>query len=202
MARYVLTDEFQKIQEDTGTAINISGVEIEISEKAEARSGIILYPQKKVLFSGKTLYAARAAGEVGFGILGVIPVSGEGSTNITINDETASNSDIESIIGGIYDETISGGDSDTTQGGSSSDTTQGGSSVTIPSGETADDDDIQKIIDGMYDDDSTIGGGDSDTTQGGSSSDTTSGGDTPSTDGDNIALDEDIQKIIDGFYNN
>lgn len=55
--RYEVTGEFVKIAETAGTIQNTSNVyAVEVSHKAEADSGIILYPLNKFSFSDETIY--------------------------------------------------------------------------------------------------------------------------------------------------
>ena len=55
--RYNVTGEFTKITETAGTIQNVSNIyPVEVSDKAEADSGIFLYPLNKFSFSDKTLF--------------------------------------------------------------------------------------------------------------------------------------------------
>ena len=55
--RYNVTGEFTKISETAGTIQNVSNIyPVEVSDKAEADSGIFLYPLNKFSFSDKTLF--------------------------------------------------------------------------------------------------------------------------------------------------
>lgn len=55
--RYVVSGDFTKISETSGTIQNVGNVyPVEISDKDEADSGILLYPLNKISFTDKTLY--------------------------------------------------------------------------------------------------------------------------------------------------
>ncbi|MBR0062215.1 MAG: hypothetical protein IJP68_12140 [Selenomonadaceae bacterium] len=55
--RYNITGDFTKITETAGTIQNVSNVyTVEVSDKAEADSGIFLYPLNKFSFTDKTLF--------------------------------------------------------------------------------------------------------------------------------------------------
>ena len=55
--RYVVSNDFTKISETAGTIQNVGNVyPVEVSDKAEPDSGILLYPLNKISFSDKTLY--------------------------------------------------------------------------------------------------------------------------------------------------
>ena len=54
--RYIATKEFQKINVTSGTIQNASYNVVEVSNKAEAGSGILLLPMNSFTFSGQSLY--------------------------------------------------------------------------------------------------------------------------------------------------
>ena len=55
--RYIVTNEFTKISEIAGTIQNASNVyTVEVSDKAEAGSGILLYPLNRFSFSDTVLF--------------------------------------------------------------------------------------------------------------------------------------------------
>lgn len=55
--RYSVTDQFIKISETSGTIQNISNVyPVEVSDKAEPGSGILLFPLNKFSFSDTVLF--------------------------------------------------------------------------------------------------------------------------------------------------
>ena len=56
--RYLLSKEFTQINETTGTIQNASRIySVEISDKAQAKSGFLLPLLNKISFANKTLYA-------------------------------------------------------------------------------------------------------------------------------------------------
>lgn len=70
--KYIINDQFTKINETKGTIQNISSVfSVEVYNKAEADTGIILYPLNKFTFSGEDIYLRCAAG--GWAEVRVIP---------------------------------------------------------------------------------------------------------------------------------
>lgn len=55
--RYLVTNQFTQITETSGTIQNVGNVyPVEISDKAEPDSGILLYPLNKISFTDKTLF--------------------------------------------------------------------------------------------------------------------------------------------------
>lgn len=71
--RYEVTGEFVKIGETTGTIQNTSNVyAVEVSHKAEADSGIILYPLNKFSFNDAVLYV-RCVDVGGRAVINVSP---------------------------------------------------------------------------------------------------------------------------------
>lgn len=99
--QYIVTGEFVKINETTGTIQNNSQSEdVEISDKAQAGSGIILHNLNKYSFSGVSLYARCVSG--GWAVINVVPfvvdaggvVSG-GSSGVT---ESFNQGDIDDIF--------------------------------------------------------------------------------------------------------
>ena len=55
--RYNVTNEFTKISETAGTIQNVSNVyPVEVSDKAEAGSGILLFPLNKFSFNEAVLF--------------------------------------------------------------------------------------------------------------------------------------------------
>ena len=62
--RYTVTNDFIKINETKGTVQNLSQVNaVEVSDKAELNSGILLYPLNKFTFCDETIYL-RCTGEI------------------------------------------------------------------------------------------------------------------------------------------
>lgn len=106
--RYVLTDEFTKIEETSGVIVNISNVDVEINDKPEHSGGVILFPKHPFPFN-KTVYASRSAGAIGTAIIAVVQTgmnqqSGGGSGGgDCCCDDIPTTSEIESIVAGTYD---------------------------------------------------------------------------------------------------
>ena len=108
MARYTLGKEFQQIKETAGTIVNISDVKAEVSEQAQANTGIIIYPRQALAFQTR-LYAARAPSDVGTAVIGVLtgtePAPSGDDPNPNPNpdedggDEEVTDEDIENIFG-------------------------------------------------------------------------------------------------------
>ena len=71
MSQYILTNEFQELEETSGTIVNASNVKVELSESPEFGTGIILHPRKKLSFANK-LYAARALSDCGVAVIGIL----------------------------------------------------------------------------------------------------------------------------------
>ena len=61
---YQLTSDFLKLNETTGTVQNSSVFTIELSNKKEFDSGILLFPRQYYSFSNTTLYARCIEGAV------------------------------------------------------------------------------------------------------------------------------------------
>ena len=75
MARYILDDNFIKLNESYGTLENISDFEAQIYTSATRDEGMILYPHQRISFN-KPLYVARASGESGYPVLATMPYMG------------------------------------------------------------------------------------------------------------------------------
>ena len=75
MARYILNDNFIRLNESYGTLENISDFEAQIYTSATRDEGMILYPHQRISFN-KPLYAARASGESGYPVLATMPYMG------------------------------------------------------------------------------------------------------------------------------
>ena len=75
MARYILDDNFIRLNESYGTLENISDFEAQIYTSATRDEGMILYPHQRISFN-KPLYAARARGESGYPVLATMPYMG------------------------------------------------------------------------------------------------------------------------------
>ena len=108
--RYILTDEFTKINETSGVIVNIANVDVEINDKPEHSGGVILFPKHPFPFN-KTIYAARSAGSMGTAIIAVVQTGlnqsssgggGSGDSDCCC-DDIPTTSEIESIVAGTYD---------------------------------------------------------------------------------------------------
>lgn len=96
--RYEVTSDFIKISETSGTIQNVSNVyPVEVSDKAEAGSGILLFPLNKFSFSETVLFmrCAETGGRAEILVtpftvdMGVGVISGGASTgNHSLNDST------------------------------------------------------------------------------------------------------------------
>ena len=100
--RYLLTKEFTQINETTGTIQNASRIySVEISDKAQAKSGFLLPPLNKISFANKTLYARCVEIEaveicvVPFIVEAGIGASSSGSTSVF---DTFDQSDVDDIF--------------------------------------------------------------------------------------------------------
>lgn len=85
MSRYILRDAFQQLAETSGTVVNISAVKVELSEQAETGTGVILYPSRRISFSAP-IFAAKAAGESGVAVVGVIRTGAKNTSGNTFYD--------------------------------------------------------------------------------------------------------------------
>ena len=82
--RYVVTDQFTKLSETAGTIQNVGNVyPVEVSDKAEPDSGILLYPLNKISFSDKTLYirCTEAGGQAEIHVVPFTVDSGGGTSS-------------------------------------------------------------------------------------------------------------------------
>lgn len=118
MSRYILRNNFQKLAESAGTVVNISTVKVELSEQAVAGTGVILYPRRKISFSSP-IFAAKAAGESGAAVIGVIQRKKSSSSSSGSNtfydgdDEIISDEEVHDIFDSDSNETISNSDLNT-----------------------------------------------------------------------------------------
>ena len=99
MAKYVLSDEFTAISETSGTIVNISNVNAEISETDERGTGIILFPRHHFGFD-KQVYAARARGEIGTAVIAAIATGG-GSGGVS-ESQIATPEEIDEMLGDVF----------------------------------------------------------------------------------------------------
>lgn len=131
---YNITGNFTKIAEIAGTIQNNSHVySVEVSDKAVAGSGVLLYPLNKFSFSDRTIYL-RCVDANAFAEIRVTPFAVEGggvvsggssSTNINI----ASDQLISGMLTDVFGDT---------------------SGVSSTSGNVATDDQINNILDDIF----------------------------------------------------
>lgn len=125
--RYNITGNFTKIAETSGTIQNISNVyPVEVSDKAEAGSGILLYPLNMFSFKAPAIYM-RCTDASGWAECRVVTfINGNTSTDSTETNEddnvdqmlddilnTSSNYTPNSEVDPIIDEMWNSGDADT-----------------------------------------------------------------------------------------
>ena len=132
--RYVVYNDFIKLSETAGTIQNVGNVyPVEVSDKAEPDSGILLYPLNKISFSSPTLYM-RCTDKGGWAecrvvsfVGGTIPVADNPSTVEKTEDElvdemlddilnAASNYSSDPDVDPTIDEMWTSGDDDTDDG--------------------------------------------------------------------------------------
>ena len=100
---YSVANDFVKINETSGTIQNTSSIfSVEISDKAEIDSGLILPPLNKISFSDKTLYA-RCIDENMRAELRVVPFVvdmgvGSSSGGSSIGSDSFDQSDLDDIF--------------------------------------------------------------------------------------------------------
>lgn len=78
---YQLTNEFRKLNEKSGTVQNSSVFTVELSNKKEFDSGILLFPRQYYSFSGETLYARCIEGTVKIRVVPFIVSQGSGGSS-------------------------------------------------------------------------------------------------------------------------
>ena len=101
MSRYILREQFQKLAETSGTVVNISAVKVELSEQAKSGTGVILFPSRKISFSAP-IFAAKAAGDSGAAVIGVIATGATNSSGTTFydGDDAVTDSELAAIFNG------------------------------------------------------------------------------------------------------
>ena len=101
MSRYILKKEFQKLAETSGTVVNISTVKVELSEQAKAGTGVILFPSRKISFSAP-IYAAKAGGESGAAVIGVLNTgaTNPGGETFYDGDDAVTEEEIAAVMDG------------------------------------------------------------------------------------------------------
>ena len=107
MARYALDKNFVLLAETAGVIVNVSNVKVEVSETAQAGTGVILRPNGKIRFN-KRLYAARAPNDCGVAVIGVLQGTGtsggSGGTIVEIPDEPLDSDDLYDLFNGATDD--------------------------------------------------------------------------------------------------
>ena len=103
---YNVTNEFTKISETSGTIQNVGYVyPVEISDKAEADSGILLYPLNKISFADKTLYI-RCVETTGHAEIHVVPFTvdsgGTSTGGISAPANIATDEQINDLLDDIF----------------------------------------------------------------------------------------------------
>ena len=107
--QYLITKDFTKINETSGTVQNTdNGTIIEVSNKATADSGVLLYPLNKFSFNGETLYLRCVEGN--FAEARVVPfhvdaggsgASSGGGSNVD-DSNVATDEQIDDLLDDIF----------------------------------------------------------------------------------------------------
>ena len=103
--RYVATKEFTRISESAGTIQNTSPIcTVEVSDKAEAGSGILLYPKEKITVRGSPIYIRCISGAAYVNVVTFVVV-GEGGSSSSTDDDTqlAADTDADNVIDDSWD---------------------------------------------------------------------------------------------------
>ena len=93
---YQLTNKFKKISETVGTVQNASIFTVELSNKNEYDSGILLYPRQTYSFSNTTIYLRCIEGVAKVRVVPIVGTSGSGSSSGSV--ETFDNDDLDDIF--------------------------------------------------------------------------------------------------------
>ena len=104
--RYVVSNEFIKINETAGTIQNVGNIySVEVSDKAEPDSGILLYPLNKISFTDKTLYI-RCVETNGHAEIHVVPFTvdsgGTSTGGISAPANIATDEQINDLLDDIF----------------------------------------------------------------------------------------------------
>lgn len=105
--RYVVSNDFTKISETAGTIQNVGNVySVEVSDKAEPDSGILLYPLNKISFSDKTLYirCTEADGQAEIHVVPFTVDSGGGTSSggISTAGNVATDEQIDNLLDDLF----------------------------------------------------------------------------------------------------
>ena len=99
---YTITNEFTRISETAGTIQNNSRIfDVEVSDRAVAGSGILLYPLNSFTFSGTTLYL-RCRSADGWAAINVVPFFINSCFSVNSDSSSASGDIVEDTWNGIY----------------------------------------------------------------------------------------------------
>ena len=98
--RYIVTNNFIKINETKGTIQNLSQINsVEVSNKAETDSGILLHPLNKFTFCDETIYL-RCTGEIAE--VSVVPfivdAFGGSSSGSSVGSDSFNQTDVDDIF--------------------------------------------------------------------------------------------------------
>lgn len=103
---YTVTNDFIKINESSGTIQNNSQIyDVELSDKAQADSGVLLFPLNKFSFSDVTLYA-RCVDGGGWAKIRVVPFTLDFGVAAQASDDTVLSPDeaVNSIINDAFND--------------------------------------------------------------------------------------------------
>lgn len=98
---YQLSSKFTKIKETKGTVQNASIFTLEMSNKSEADSGILIYPKQICSFTGTTIYLRCIEGSAKVRVVPFLANSGgtsSGGSSSAVDDETFDDGDIDDIF--------------------------------------------------------------------------------------------------------
>ena len=98
---YRLSPDFIKIKETKGTVQNASIFTLEMSNKNEAGSGILIYPKQICSFANSTIYLRCIEGAAKARVVPFLANSGgtsSGGSSSATDDETFDDSDIDDIF--------------------------------------------------------------------------------------------------------
>lgn len=99
--RYLLSKDFTKISETSGTIQNSSKIHtLEMSDTSEKNSGILINPLQKHTFSGTTIYLRCVDGAAEARVVSFIVDSGGGSSNSSSSSgfDSFDDSDVDDIF--------------------------------------------------------------------------------------------------------